>query len=466
MQLHPALVQVGHILVFAPALLAEVHDVAHIFRRGDDAGLDKGLLGVLDLSGVRVVQGCIDLHHGAVGLVDVVDDVGCRGDEIEVVLPFETLHDDLHVEQAQEAAAEAEAQGDGVLLGVGHGGVVQLQLLEGVPQVAVLGAVGGVDAGKHHGLHGLVAGKGLVRGVLGAGDGVADPGVGDGLDGGGQVADLAGAQLIHRHHALRFQSADLDDAVDGAGAHHFDFHAGPDGAVEHAQVHDDAPVGVVLAVEDQSLEGRTAVALGRRHVPHHHLEDGVDVDAVLGGNLRGVHGRQADDVLDLLLDLLGPGSGQVDLVDDGQDLQPLVHGQVGVGQGLGLDALGGVDHQDCALAGGQAAGNLVIEVHMARGVDQVEDIGLPVVSGVVQLDGPGLDGDAALPLEVHGVEDLVLHLPKLDGVAFLQQAVGQGGLAMVNVGDDRKIPDFCKLGHEGSLRFSVYRLVYSIFPLL
>ena len=162
----------------------------------------------------------------------------------------------------------------------------------------------------------------------------------------------------------------------------------------------------------------------------------MDVQAALGGDLRGLVAGQADDVLNLLLDPGRVSGGEVDFVDDGQNLQPSVDGQIGVGQGLGLDALSGVNHQQRALAGGQAAADLVVEVHVARGVDQVEGIGLAVVGGVVQLDGAGLDGDAPLPLELHIVQQLVLHLPGLDGVALLQQAVGQGGLAVVNVGDN------------------------------
>ena len=455
MQLHPALVEVGHIPVLAAALLAEVHNAADVLRRGDDVGPHEGLLGVLDLRRVRVVQGRVDLQLRAVGLEDAVDDVGGRGDEVEVILPLQALHDDLHMQEAQEAAAEAEAQGHGILLGIGHGGIVELELFQRVAQVAVLGAVGGIDAGEDHGLHRLVARQGLGGGVLGARDGVAHPGVGHGLDGGRQIADLAGPQCLGGHHALRLQRAHLDDAVDRAGAHHPDLHARAERAVEHAQVDDDAAVGVILAVEDQGLERRVPVAPGRGHAVHHHLQHGVDVDAVLGGDLRGIHGRDADDVLDLLLDLLGPGRGQVDLVDHRQHLQSLVHGEVGVGQRLGLDALGGVHHQHRALAGAEAAGDLIVEVHMARRVDEVQGIGLPVVGGVAQLDGAGLDGDAPLPLQVHGVEDLVLHLPGLDGVARLQEPVRQSGLAVVNVGDNGKIPDLRQLGHEVSLRFVI-----------
>ena len=40
--------------------------------------------------------------------------------------------------------------------------------------------------------------------------------------------------------------------------------------------------------------------------------------------------------------------------------------KIGVGQRLGLDALGGVHHQNGPFAGRQGTGDLVVEVHMAR----------------------------------------------------------------------------------------------------
>ena len=52
---------------------------------------------------------------------------------------------------------------------------------------------------------------------------------------------------------------------------------------------------------------------------------------------------------------VGLGGRQVDLVERGDDLEVVLEGQVAVGQRLGLDALGGVDEQDHALARGQRA---------------------------------------------------------------------------------------------------------------
>ena len=59
----------------------------------------------------RVVQ----LLHHAVGAVHAIDD-GWRGrDQIEVEFAGQPLLDDLQVQQAQETAAEAEAEGGGGL---------------------------------------------------------------------------------------------------------------------------------------------------------------------------------------------------------------------------------------------------------------------------------------------------------------------------------------------------------------
>ena len=111
-------------------------------------------------------MGIVHHDHGAIGLGDTVDHRGQGGDEIQVELPLQPLLDDLHVEHAQKAAAEAEAQGGGGLGLEGQGGVVELELLQGVPQVGVLGAVLGVDAAVHHGAGGAVAGQGLGGGAL------------------------------------------------------------------------------------------------------------------------------------------------------------------------------------------------------------------------------------------------------------------------------------------------------------
>ena len=200
-----------------------------------------------------------------------------------------------------------------------------------------------------------------------------------------------------------------------------------------------ALVGVVVRVEDQALERPFGSPLGGGIRATIASRISVDPDALLGRGQDHLLARDRQDVLELLDHQIGLGAGQVDLVDDGDDRQPLAQGEVDVGQGLGLDPLGGVDDQDRALAGLQRAADLVREVDVARRVDQVQAVGLAVLRHVVEADGAGLDRDPLLALEVHRVEDLAGHQPGLDRVGRLEQAIGQGRLAVIDVGDDREV---------------------------
>ena len=96
----------------------------------------------------------------------------------------------------------------------------------------------------------------------------------------------------------------------------------------------------------------------------------------LGRDPQRVVGVAAEQVGDLGRDPLRLGARQVDLVDHRDQLEPVLDRQVGVGDGLRLDALGGVDDEQRALAGGEAARDLVGEVDVAGGVDQVQVVGL------------------------------------------------------------------------------------------
>ena len=110
-----------------------------------------------------------------------------------------------------------------------------------------------------------------------------------------------------------------------------------------------------------------------------------------------------------------------------------------VGEGLRLDALRRVDDEDRALARLEAVADLVAEVDVARRVDEVEAVDQAVLRRVLEADGPGLDRDPLLALEVHRVEDLARHLARVDGVRQLEQPIGQRRLAVVDVGDDREV---------------------------
>ena len=152
-------------------------------------------------------------------------------------------------------------------------------------------------------------------------------------------------------------------------------------------------------------------------------------------------GIGAEQVGDLAGDPLRLGARQVDLVEDRDQLEAGLDRGVGVGDGLRLDPLGGVDDEQRALAGGERARDLVGEVDVAGRVDQMQVVGLAVAGAVLDPHRLRLDRDPALALEVHRVEHLGAHLALVDRPGQLEDAIGQGRFPMVDVGDDREVAD-------------------------
>ncbi len=371
----------------------------------------------------------------------MVFDRGHGGDQVQVEFPLQPFLHDLHVEQAEEAAAEPEAEGGGRFRLVLEAGVVEPEFLQGVAKRLVLVRVGGIEAREHHGLDVPVAGQQLGRPVGGVQYGIADPAVAHAAQVGHHVPDLAGLQLFH------FPLAQLQVAhfvhrvhVLGVGAEG-DLHAAAQPAVHHPDAGDGAAVAVEVGIEDEGPERGTQVAARGRDPGHDRLQQGGYPGPVLGRDLEDLLPPRADQVPDLLGPPLRLGAGEVNLVEHRDDLEPGVQRQEKIGQGLGLDSLGGVHHQDGPLAGIERAGDLVGEVHVPRGVDQVEFVLLAIARLVRHADRVELDRDAALPLQVHGVEELLAHEPLFHRAGGFDQPVGEGGFPVVNMGDNAEIPD-------------------------
>ena len=62
-----------------------------------------------------------------------------------------------------------------------------------------------------------------------------------------------------------------------------------------------------------------------------------------------------------------------------------------------------------------------------------------VFRGVMQPDALRFNGDAALALEIHGVEDLLVHFALRKRASHLQQTVRERRFAVIDVRDDTKI---------------------------
>lgn len=245
----------------------------------------------------------------------------------------------------------------------------------------------------------------------------------------------------------------------GAAGHHLDLVAVGQFPVDHPDVGDHAAVGVVDRVEDQRPRRSVLDALRRLDLGDDLAQQVLDAFAGLRRHPQYVGLLAADDVRQLGGVLLRLGARQVDLVQHRDDVQVRVQREVQVGQCLRLDALRRVDQQHRALTRLQRPGHLVGEVHVAGGVDHVQDVRRRLVAEQSaravhgrlerQPHGLRLDRDAALALDVHPVQVLRPHRAAVDHSGDLQHPVGQRRLAVVDVGDDAEVPDQRRVGTTG-----------------
>ena len=189
---------------------------------------------------------------------------------------------------------------------------------------------------------------------------------------------------------------------------------------------DHALVGVVLGIEDQGLEGLIGAALGLRDAFGDSGEDLGCAHPLLRAGKDDFVEIEADNAFELAGDALRFGVREVNLVEDGDELEVLVHRQVNVREGLRFDALGGVNDEDGAFAGGEGTRNFVREVHVARGIDEVVFV-LDAIGGRVRHPGGGrLDGDPLLAFQVHRVEQLLGHIALTHRAGRFEEAVSEG----------------------------------------
>ena len=198
----------------------------------------------------------------------------------------------------------------------------------------------------------------------------------------------------------------------------------------------------VLAVVAVEVEGA--------HVDE--IDDAVEL--VLGAD-RHLHVERV--VRELLLQHLRDApvvaAGAVHLVDEGE-ARNLVAAHLAVDRDrLRLHAGDRVEHQDGAVEHAQRALDFDGEVDVAGRVDDVDAVLAPLAER-----GGGLDRDALLTLQIHRVHlgaDAVLaaHLVnRVDTAGVIKDALGERGLARVDVGRDADVAYFLDL-HVRHCRF-------------
>ena len=304
-------------------------------------------------------------------------------------------------------------------------------------EVVVARAVGGIDAGENHGRDLLVAFQRSRSGTVGGGDGVTHRGVRDILYAGGDIS-----HLTRRKRGCRTYSGCINPDFNHFKGFSRGEHLYPVARL-HAAVHDAhhgdrASVIVVVAVENEGFERRLGIPRRRGKFLHDLTQHFVYAYALFCRDERASRSVQTDDVLDLLFHAVHIGRREVYLVDDGEYLKVVVEGEIDVGERLRLHPLRRVHDKERPLARGERTGNFIGEIYVPGCVYEVEGVFFAVIV-VKEPARLQFDGDAPLLLDVHVVEKLVGHIAGRHGAGALDEPVRQRALAVVDVGDYRKV---------------------------
>ena len=336
-----------------------------------------------------------------------------------------------------------------------------LDLAGGEPAAVAPGERRGVDADGEREARLVHRDHRQRAGVVGIGERLADGHVREA----GDRDDLAGARRLGRHPVEGLGDVQLahprrhDRPVGPAPGHDL---AGDDLALVHPADGEAPDVAGGGQVGHERLQRRALGDRGRRDVRPQHVEERLQVLALLGRVERRAAGagvavddREVDlalvgvevqeELVDLVQHLRHPGVRAVDLVDHQH------HRQAG-GQGLAQDEaglrqrpLGGVHQEQHAVDHVEGPLHLAAEVGVAGRVDDV-DLDPAVPDGRVL----GEDRDALLALQVHRVHHALGHvLVGAEGAGLPEHGVDQGRLPMIDVGHDGHVPDVLASRHEG-----------------
>ena len=120
-------------------------------------------------------------------------------------------------------------------------------------------------------------------------------------------------------------------------------------AVHHTYQHHDAHVIIEPGVDDQCFEGSIGIPLRRRNAGDDRLQNILNANPRLCTATNGVFGFDPDHILNFTNRLFRVRVGQINFVQNRNDIDALLNSRVAVGDGLCLHALAGIDHQQSAL---------------------------------------------------------------------------------------------------------------------
>ena len=265
------------------------------------------------------------------------------------------------------------------------------------------------------------------------------------LHGGNEPSHLAFAQDRHRHR-LGMVEAQVQYFVPLATVVRLDHIALPHSAVHDAYEGNHATILVVPAVKHERAQTwRLSIlplhAWERRRALDEGLEHSIHALARLCTHMErrmygGIHAKNVSKLLRTLLRVRG---GQVDLVQDRNHGQSTLFSNPVHGNGLRLNTLCRIYHQQSRLTHRERAAHLVGKVDVARRIDQIEEKRFRTLRRLVQhAHSLRFDSDATITLDFELIENLFVGCMARNGVCALQESIGECRFSMVNMRNDRK----------------------------
>ena len=256
--------QEQHILLHTTPLHAQRDDVAEELLRHQDIHVCDRFTHFLDFTGIRHSRRIVDEDNLTAGLHDLIDYGRRGGNQIEIVFAFQPLLNDLHVQHAEEAAAESKTERIGNLGLVKQRCVVQRQFCQRLAKGFVIFRGNREKSRIHLRLHFFEARQCVDIGRRGVRQRIADRRPLNFLDTRDDKAHLAGAQAITFGMFWRKNTNAVDQLrlADRLGD---DLVALFDRAVLDTYQRHNAEIIVEPRVDDQRLQRRLDFTLGRRN---------------------------------------------------------------------------------------------------------------------------------------------------------------------------------------------------------
>ena len=314
--------------------------------------------------------------------------------------------------------------------------VIESKFFETLAQVFKIVTINWVQTAKHHRLWIAVTRESLKRWRQSSCDCFTTSSLRDVFDARDEIAHFTWTKFCHGSWYWTAH-ADLECLMNIASLHKL--HAR---TCVHAAMHDPntrhhSSVLIVLRIKNKRLQRSVRIA----HWCWNTRDNGVKkfgyTIAGLGRNAQYFFSRNSQNSFDLHCISIRVSRRKIDLVEHSDNLKIVFKSQITVGERLCFNALGCINNKDDAFACRERTAHLVAKVHMPWCVDEVQDMPIPVNANIL-----GLNGDAAFALKVHRVKVLLAHFTSIHRSGEFKDSVGEGRFAVVDVGNNREIPNF------------------------